>query len=145
MKTKICFKCKKELNARLFRKRVKNKGLQPYCIACQREYDKAYWIKTRDKRKLHRHVNDRKIRIRNAQTVFDYLKNHPCVDCGEKDPVVLEFDHFKPKIESISNMVRKRSSLGKIFNEINKCVVRCANCHRRKTAKELNWYANIRK
>lgn len=92
----------------------------------------------------HRKVNDARIRLRNSQITFDYLKFHPCVDCGESDPFILEFDHVSGlKKESISNLAKRRSSVKKIIDEIAKCEVRCANCHRRKTAKELGWYAKI--
>ena len=30
-----------------------------------------------------------------------------------------------------------------VLEEINKCEVRCANCHRQKTAKDENWYKLI--
>jgi hypothetical protein len=32
------------------------------------------------------------------------------------------------------------TDLNQVKNEIEKCDVRCANCHRRKTAKDFNWY-----
>lgn len=73
--------------------------------------------------------------------VSNYLKEHPCVDCDEKDIVVLEFDHIDSttKIDNVSTMITNRVSWSKILKEINKCEVRCANCHRRKTAKQFGY------
>lgn len=65
------------------------------------------------------------------------------MDCGENDPVVLEFDHISDKIDSVSRMICDSYSLDSLEKEIAKCEVRCANCHRRKTAKQLGWYKNI--
>jgi len=72
--------------------------------------------------------------------IFQYLSTHPCVDCGEKDPIVLEFDHRDPtqKLFSISQALRLHYGLGRVCDEIEKCDVRCANCHRRKTSIEGN-------
>lgn len=67
--------------------------------------------------------------------MVDYLKQHPCVDCGENDPVVLEFDHMGNKSCHVSEM--RCSPLEKIAQEITKCEVRCCNCHRRKIATQL--------
>lgn len=57
-----------------------------------------------------------------------------CVDCGEPDPIVLEFDHVRgKKVRNIADMVNNSYSIDSIKKEIRKCEVRCANCHRRKT------------
>jgi hypothetical protein len=67
-----------------------------------------------------------------------------CVDCGETDPIVLEFDHEPGnKVDIISRMVQQRA-WNATLAEIAKCSVRCANCHRRKTAERAGWYAYIR-
>lgn len=65
----------------------------------------------------------------------EYLEEHPCVDCGESDPVVLDFDHVDPadKFDGISHMIRAAYSLARLQAEIAKCQIRCANCHRRRT------------
>jgi 5-methylcytosine-specific restriction endonuclease McrA len=79
-------------------------------------------------------------RDRNRDYVFKYLSTHPCVDCGETDPVVLEFDHRENKEYEVSKLILSGTSLLKLSNEIAKCDVRCSNCHRRKTAKDFNWW-----
>lgn len=70
--------------------------------------------------------------------ISSYLKVHPCLDCGEKDIVVLEFDHRGDKKYSIADM-RDNYCLEVVQAEVAKCDVRCANCHRRKTAKERGY------
>ena len=59
-----------------------------------------------------------------------------CVDCGETNPLVLDFDHvIGEKIMNISDMSRTSYSRETLMNEIDKCEVRCANCHRIATDK----------
>ena len=70
--------------------------------------------------------------------VIDYLNEHPCVDCGEADPLALTFDHLRDKKYSISTMLSNAYGWELIKEEISKCEVRCANCHNKKTAKERN-------
>ena len=66
-----------------------------------------------------------------ARQQLEYLKTHPCVDCGEHDPIVLEFDHVRgTKINCVSVGVKDSWSVEKLTEEINKCEVRCANCHK---------------
>lgn len=78
-----------------------------------------------------------KSRKRNQLKVYEYLLQNPCISCGEKDPIVLEFDHLGAKKRDVSALVNSPSSLKAVFSEISKCQVLCANCHRRKTAKEF--------
>ena len=63
-----------------------------------------------------------------------YLQEHPCVVCGESDPVVLEFDHRDPALKEFS--VKSNRAFGmalrNVLAEVAKCDVRCANCHRRR-------------
>jgi hypothetical protein len=63
------------------------------------------------------------------------------VDCGESDIIVLEFDHRDPsnkraKISGILGSWRWDA----IMTEIEKCDVRCANDHRRRTAVQFGWF-----
>ena len=70
--------------------------------------------------------------------VTDYLVEHPCIDCGESDIVVLEFDHRDPSTKkfNVADGARRGFSSTSVKAEIEKCDVRCANCHRRKTHRE---------
>jgi hypothetical protein len=79
-------------------------------------------------------------RTRNHKYVYEYLLQHPCVDCGEKNPVRLTFDHVRGRKKySVSLCVAHGHSIKSIQKEIDKCEVRCANCHLEKTARERNW------
>ena len=80
----------------------------------------------------------RRLRIARRKWLYEYLLDKQCIDCGEDDPVVLEFDHMRDKKPSIADAVNQRS-LRFLKNEIAKCEIRCANCHRRKTAIEQRW------
>ncbi len=73
--------------------------------------------------------------------MLTYLLDHPCVDCGEADVRVLDFDHIiGEKTAHVSSLVGRGASWQRIEKEMAKCVVRCANCHRRKTAIDFGWY-----
>lgn len=72
--------------------------------------------------------------------LWDYYESHPCVDCGEPDPVV----HVRgQKMFNVSEAAHKGFGIERIEAEIAKCDVRCCNCHRRKTAQRGNWYRSI--
>ena len=74
------------------------------------------------------------MRLERTRLLIEYFKAHPCCDCGETDPVVLEFDHLRDKaFEITAKLVTYRWQ--RILDEIDKCEVVCANCHRRRTAK----------
>jgi hypothetical protein len=66
--------------------------------------------------------------------LLDFFSKHPCVDCGETDPLVLEFDHIGTKEFGIGAELRSRNWQA-ILREIDKCEAVCANCHRRRTAR----------
>lgn len=102
--------------------------------------DEAY----REKQKQRTYDNKQSKIFEARVFVYDYLKINSCVDCNEADPIVLDFDHVIGKKQmGISLMIASGYSITAIKKEISKCVVRCANCHRRKTAKEGNFFRHI--
>jgi len=76
--------------------------------------------------------------IRTHNYLEAYLSNHPCVKCGETDPILLDFDHIDPhtKTRNISEYRHGTWSIKSLEKEIAKCQILCANCHRRKTRTE---------
>jgi|HubBroStandDraft_4_1064222.scaffolds.fasta_scaffold153816_2 hypothetical protein len=135
---KKCPKCQQLLAAEMFsRNRVR---LSSYCRACQSEYCKAHYRRNARLHNFRRGVNMARYKERNRQLIREYLARHPCVDCGNAAPRVLEFDHVRGKKEMhISSLVQRGCAWGRIVGEIAKCEVRCANCHRRRTVETLRW------
>lgn len=69
--------------------------------------------------------------LRNKLYVKEFLENKSCVDCGTSDIRVLEFDHVRgTKLYHVSHMVTKAYRLDLLKDEIDKCEIRCCNCHR---------------
>lgn len=139
---KVCSTCK-ILRDDFYPNRTCPDGLQTYCIECSKERSKERYKNFSDEQKKKMRDRSKEQARINKQFVWDYLKEHPCIDCGETDPIVLEFDHFKEKTNNISSMCNQAVSVNRIKKEIEKCEVRCAHCHRRKTAKQFGWYKDI--
>lgn len=136
---KTCSVCKLEKPLDEFQKRSSNKdGRTGMCKICKREYDNKYYKTNYEYRKEYIQQNRALAREDASKYILNYLLEHPCIDCGESDPVVLEFDHvIGKKRDNVSNL--KRSSVIAVKEEIKKCEVRCANCHRKKTARQFGW------
>lgn len=86
---------------------------------------KNYYRNNPDKRAAH--VDTRKVRIR--KEVADYKESKGCMDCGKMYPsYVLQFDHTRDKKFIISTYTGN-IGIKKMWDEIAKCDVVCANCH----------------
>jgi hypothetical protein len=110
-------------------------GRQWWCRDCF----KAYYAEQRA-RHCKRNNALKAARVAEAQAfVLDHLREHPCVDCGEPDPIVLEFDHLGAKRADVSTLVRRGIQLRILATEIARCDVVCASCHRRRTARRGRW------
>ena len=62
--------------------------------------------------------------------INEIKENACCMICGEKRPWTLDFHHTQPKKMSIPEMARTNCTLDELKEEINKCIIVCANCHR---------------
>ena len=122
------------------RDRSRKDGRQSYCRACNIEEMIRYHAANGDVCRAR--IKKRKDRLRevNQRLLLGYLLTHPCVDCGEDDPVVLDFDHLRDKLLNVSELVNRATPWEEILAEIAKCEVVCANCHRRRTCLRLDSY-----
>ena len=141
---KTCTQCQKLKPLCEFSQSVTSGRKRPnsWCKACLNSYntqkyqtDPSVLQKTKERRK--------DVKERTRQFFIDLLQQSCCMDCGEKDIVVLDFDHRDPKKKSF-NLSEATSSGGisvaRIKAEIEKCDIVCANCHRRRTAKQFGYY-----
>ena len=128
---KECSACKKVMELKNFQKRksgATHQGYSNLCSECLKQYKKE-WHLTRN------------TDIRNF--LYTYRITNGCVECGEKDPRTLEFDHLRDKKFNLgkAHMI-KGLTLKEVKAEVRKCVVRCSNCHKRKTHKEQQTWLN---
>ncbi len=102
----------------------KNKEDQAAC-------SKKFYEENKDKIKSNVKKRNAAQNIRNRAYIKKIKMASGCIDCGESNYVVLDFDHVKGnKIKNISAMVHQSYSIKTIQKEIDKCEVRCSNCHR---------------
>src|SRR5215210_106977 len=95
---KQCTHCKIEKAETEFpSKRKAADGRASWCRSCFRDNWRKRYYGNHDLYKQRHSESRNRLRYEKARRVYEYLKQHSCVDCGEADPIVLEFDH---KIES---------------------------------------------
>jgi hypothetical protein len=83
-----------------------------------------------------------KHRAANKERLWELLLRSTCIDCGMKNPIVLEFDHlphFEKKFDVSTAISGSTRSWKLIQSEIDKCEIVCANCHRIRTALRAGW------
>ena len=144
MISRLCGNCHKHKPSDLFNWKNKSLGLRhSVCKECHAKYRRQHYLDNRRTyiaKALKWNSNQR---LKLQKVVLNYLSNNSCVDCGETDVLVLDFDHKTAKIKGIAEMVQDSCSERHIVAEIGKCEVRCANCHRRKTAKQFSYWKTL--
>jgi len=140
MTTKRCDHCKQEKDITEFNWKFKALGIRhDTCRECMKWFVRRYFKGSAHDEHL-RNVKERKkaARIFAREYVWDYLTTHPCVQCGESDPRVLEFHHRNEaeKEDTISHMVGEGLSAARLQSEMDKCDILCGNCHKKLTMKE---------
>lgn len=141
---KQCSMCKGRKNTSAFRLRSKKDLIHRHgvarfesrCKRCKRKYGRQHYRQNPS----YYIEKDLKFRRANRKKAYEFLSTKGCVDCGERDPIVLDFDHMviENKEKNISDLMNQRS-WENVLIEIQKCEVRCANCHRRRTAKQFGY------
>jgi len=94
----------------------------PICENCHRKIHRLQFASTK---------NSSRKRKREIRELLHKIKSDiGCKNCGEKDPICLDFHHTgESKKFRISQASAKSMSNEKIKSEIEKCIILCANCH----------------
>jgi hypothetical protein len=105
-----------------------------YCRLCRADYKQEHYAQNKQRYIDKAAARNRRVREDRTRFILDFFKHNPCADCGELDPIVLEFDHTGEKKFNVSAGIRDRN-WQTVLDEMAKCEVVCANCHRRRTAR----------
>lgn len=91
-----------------------------------------YYLRNKEK-----YITARKaLAIEKRQYIIELKEKTPCTDCGKKYPYyVMDFDHLNDKKIALSKI--SLYSWKTILEEIDKCEIVCANCHRVRTFKRI--------
>ncbi len=138
---KTCTSCNKKKSFEDFCKRSDSlDGYNGKCKSCVNSYNKEHYVRNKKAyvtkaRKWSKHnCKD------NRHKMLNYLKDKRCIDCGETHLLCLQFDHVKGKKRmNVSEMVQTHC-WKTILEEIDKCEIRCANCHCKKTSERNQDY-----
>lgn len=136
LKFKHCNQCDRDLTVAFFNRNGKSPdGYRSNCRVCARAAKAAWHERNADLSKSRRKA--RRDRVR------DFIisrKQQPCVDCGNVfHHSVMDFDHVRgTKIANVGELRIASGSLTKIQEEIDKCDLVCANCHRVRTWNRSN-------
>ena len=103
------------------------------CRPCRAAYHRLHYERNRQRYVDQARVRKQALARARTRYLIDFFASNPCSDCGEPDPVVLEFDNLGDKLVAIVQSLPYRA-WDSILAEMAKCEVVCANCHRRRTA-----------
>jgi len=91
---------------------------------------RAYYRMRADKDPQY--VRNRQKRKKDIKKLVDELKSmFGCAKCPERDPDCLEFHHLNEKRLTVAAMCNRNMNISEIIDEMLKCAVLCANCHRK--------------
>jgi hypothetical protein len=130
-----CYRCGKLKPADDFAWRRKKKNQRDsFCRPCRSVYKREHYQANKQRSIEQAEVSKRRLRLSRTKYLLQYFEANPCSDCGETDPLVLEFDHIGDKRFTIGAAFTNKN-WQEILDEIAACEVVCASCHRRRTAR----------
>ncbi len=132
MGNKQCTKCKIDTPLEEFKVRS-NGRTDSWCKKCNRESSKLRYSRNPEPFKKRAHEQRNKIRAE-LKDRLARIRTHGCTLCPESDPVCLDFHHYAEKDRPMGHF----SHVPSFEKELVKCVLVCANCHRKIHAGVLN-------
>lgn len=127
---KVCCRCHTPKPLSEFTKsKARKDGYNPSCKVCHRAYVKQHY----DENKPY-YKNKARARTRQIREWLDDRKRQPCADCKQTfNPWQMDFDHKFDKKFDLGQACVLGLSFERIQDEVAKCDVVCANCHRQRT------------
>ena len=123
---KICSTCKVEKPlSEFYKAKLKPGGYAYSCKQCSDEHNKKTRHKNPEKTRGHR----KRSRDKFIEEMRAFKQGHGCKVCGESEPVCLDLHHTDPDIKDFHPSDATSRKL--FYEEADKCVVLCANCHRK--------------
>lgn len=111
-----------------YKDRHAKNGLTSKCKNCENIATKEWQAKNKEWRKSY----NKKCYDKSRDFVTAYKKDLKCQECGETHPACLVFHHRRPEEKGFNiGQCIKGKSVEQIMDEIVKCNVLCANCHRK--------------
>lgn len=127
---KQCSKCKEWKEEEEFSWKNKEQGKRhSQCKECRRKADKERYANDPSRRQSVKDVHNNQVQFL-KEYIKDVKEYSKCAVCGDDRWYVLDFHHLRDKSFTISRKIREGCSLDTIKEEIAKCIVLCANCHR---------------
>jgi hypothetical protein len=115
-------------------RRKRRKQRDNMCRPCRSVYHREHYLANKQRYIDQARARKQALRLERTTYLLEFFSSHPCTDFGEKDPVVLEFDHLSAEAKSFGiGQALSYRAWPSILEEIEKCEVVCANCHRRRT------------
>jgi hypothetical protein len=125
-----CSMCLQELPKGMFGNHSKGReGLRSRCKACNRVEARQTYQRNPAPYKARARAFSRTQAGALKSWLNQVKAEHGCCVCGEADPVVLDFHHVQEKDLAVTTAVSK--GVTAVERELRKCVVLCANDHRR--------------
>lgn len=130
-----CNRCKTEKSLKEFTFRADGK-YDCYCKSCRSEYSKEKYYQKKKERiekvKAYRKTHGLWKANYEGHWFTEYKKTLKCSRCPENHPSCLDFHHINPQEKEFSISQKAwRYSKERIMKEISKCIILCANCHRK--------------
>jgi hypothetical protein len=137
---KVCSTCRRSLPFDAFNLRSASPDRrQAVCRECNATRSRRYYTENLDKHRRAVAAQVARTRAENLERIGAFLLEHPCVDCGEADLRVLDFDHREgtEKSAEVMKLAKAAYSWARVMDEIAKCDVRCRNCHAKVTYERM--------
>ena len=124
--TKVCKACKETKLLKDFHPNKSCKqGVVGTCRLCSSERIRGWYSDNRSERQ---DAQNKRNKNRKAEIVEKF--GNKCLDCQQSYPLcVYQFHHLDPKQKDVNPSYAMINTPTKMWEELSKCVMLCANCH----------------